>query len=97
MWDWLTVSAEPGKVQLDSLPHLGQGCVLGVCHCDTARQIRAPYAVSVTAGLFYHDRVAGQGALRSSLLVSGCLARYQVAILRPACPLSSPVRVSAGA
>src|SRR5262252_7069831 len=66
MGDWLAVFAEPGKVQLNGLPHLGQDCVLGVCQCDTARQIRAPCAVSAVAGSFYHDRVAGHGVLRSS-------------------------------
>jgi hypothetical protein len=29
MRDWLAVFAEPGKVQLDGLPHLGQDCVAG--------------------------------------------------------------------
>src|SRR5215813_115673 len=66
MGDWLAVFAEPCKVQLDGLPHLGQDCVLGVCQGDTSRQIRAPCAVSAVAGSFYHDRVAGHGVLRSS-------------------------------
>src|SRR5215470_1985945 len=66
MGDWLAVFAEPCKVQLDGLPHLGQDCVLGVCQGDTSRQIRAPCAVSVVAGSFYHDRIAGHGVLRSS-------------------------------
>src|SRR5215468_2415017 len=66
MGHWLAVFAEPGKVQLNGLPHLGQDCVLGVCQCDTARQIRAPCAVSAVAGSFYHHRVADHGVLRSS-------------------------------
>ena len=41
MGDWLPVFAEPGEVQLDGLPHLGQDCFLGVCQGNTARLGRA--------------------------------------------------------
>src|ERR1022692_3834415 len=66
MRDWLAVLAEPGKMQLDGLPHFGQDGLFGICQCDTARQIWAPRAISAVAGSFDHDRVAGHGVLRSS-------------------------------
>src|ERR1022692_3689414 len=66
MRDWLAVLAEPGKMQLDGLPHFGQDGLFGICQCDTARQIWAPRAISAVARSFDHDRVAGHGVLRSS-------------------------------
>jgi hypothetical protein len=53
MRDWLAIFAEPGKVQLDGLPQLGQDCVLGTCQCDAAGRSghHAPYPPSLARSI----------------------------------------------